>query len=103
VPRSTRGEAGSPTPPFIRAWASRAPGRLLGTGHPAGDFLEAHEWTVLQETEGFLRIHAHLPAQVRNPRGQLFGGFAPTYVDLVAIFAVTTMRELRRDRPLGDV
>ncbi|MGH7857250.1 MAG: PaaI family thioesterase [Candidatus Binatia bacterium] len=75
-------------PAFIRAWASRKPGQLLGKGHPAGDFLEAYEWEVLEETGGFLRIRAHLPAHVRNPRGQLFGGFTPTYVDLVALFTV---------------
>jgi acyl-coenzyme A thioesterase PaaI-like protein len=67
-------------------WATSDPGRLLGKGHPAGDFLEAHAWDVLDEDEGFLRIGAHLPAQVKNPRGQLFGGFTPTYVDMIALF-----------------
>ena len=43
---------------------------------------------MLEESEGGLRIGAHLPAHVRNPRGQLFGGFTPTYVDLVALFTV---------------
>lgn len=75
-------------PPFVRAWLTRQPGQLIGKGHPAGDFLEAYEWTVLEEGEGFLRIRAHVPAHVKNPRGQLFGGFTPTYVDLVALFTV---------------
>jgi acyl-coenzyme A thioesterase PaaI-like protein len=75
-------------PPFARAWLSREPGRLIGRGHPAGDFLEAYEWRVLEEREGFLRIHAHVPAHVKNPRGQIFGGFTPTYIDLVALFTV---------------
>jgi acyl-coenzyme A thioesterase PaaI-like protein len=74
--------------PFVRAWADRKPGQLIGKGHPAGDFLEAYEWTVLEEGPGLLRISAHLPEHVRNPRGQLFGGFTPTYVDLVALFTV---------------
>ena len=74
--------------PFVRAWAERRPGQLIGRGHPAGDFLEAHEWKVLEEGPGLLRIRAHLPEHVRNPRGQLFGGFTPTYVDLVALFTV---------------
>jgi acyl-coenzyme A thioesterase PaaI-like protein len=74
--------------PFARPWLTREPGRLVGRGHPAGDFLEAYEWTVLEEGDGFLRIRAHLPTVVRNPRGQLFGGFTPTYVDLVALFTV---------------
>ncbi len=70
------------------AWAAPEPGRLVGRGHPAGDFLEAWKWTVLEEREGHLRIDAHVPEQVKNPRGQLFGGFTPTYVDLVALFTV---------------
>ena len=76
------------TPPFVRAWASRRPDQLIGKGHPAGDFLEAYDWQLLEEREGFLRIRAHIPQHVRNPRGQLFGGFTPTYVDLVALFTV---------------
>ena len=74
--------------PFVRAWANRRPGQLIGKGHPAGDFLEAYDWTVLEEGPARLRIRAHLPAHVKNPRGQLFGGFTPTYVDLVALFTV---------------
>ena len=77
-----------PDAPFVRAWASRRPGQLIGKGHPAGDFLEAYDWQVLEEAPGRLRIRAHLPEHVRNPRGQLFGGFTPTYVDLVALFRV---------------
>ena len=72
--------------PFARAWAKKEPGRLIGRGHPAGDFLEAHAWRLQAEEPGFLRIQAHVPDHVKNPRGQLFGGFTPTYVDLVALF-----------------
>jgi acyl-coenzyme A thioesterase PaaI-like protein len=82
--RSPRAE----THPLLRAWTSRRPGQLLGKGHPAGDFLEAYDWALLEEGSGLLRIRAHLPTHVRNPRGQLFGGFTPTYVDLVALFTV---------------
>ena len=71
-----------------RAWAPTEPGRLMGRGHPVGDFLEAHEWRIEEEREGYLRLRAHLPKQVRNPRGELFGGFTPTYVDLVALHTV---------------
>lgn len=77
-----------PEAPFVRAWANRQPGQLIGKGHPAGDFLEAYDWKVIEEAPGLLRIRAHLPEHVRNPRGQLFGGFTPTYVDLVALFTV---------------
>jgi acyl-coenzyme A thioesterase PaaI-like protein len=80
--------SGEILPAFLRAWAERRPGQLIGEGHPAGDFLEAYRWKVLHEGVGELRIRAHLPKHVRNPRGQLFGGFTPTYVDLVALFTV---------------
>jgi acyl-coenzyme A thioesterase PaaI-like protein len=80
--------------PLERApWREHEPGRLIGRGHPAGDFLEAWRWQVLEERPGFLRLAAHVPDHVRNPRGQLFGGFTPTYVDLVALF---TFRAGRR-------
>jgi acyl-coenzyme A thioesterase PaaI-like protein len=78
------------TKPFLRAWMNRKPGQLLGKGHPAGDFLEAYEWKVLEESAGVLRIQAHVPQHVKNPRGQLFGGFTPTYVDLIALLTVRT-------------
>jgi acyl-coenzyme A thioesterase PaaI-like protein len=69
-----------------RAWADVPHDRLVGRGHPAGDFLEAYDWEVIERRQGFLRLEVALPAHVRNPRGQLFGGFTPTYVDLVALF-----------------
>lgn len=39
-----------------------------------------------------------MPDRVRNPRGHLFGGFAPTYVDLIALFTLRAgaRREPRR-------
>lgn len=76
--------------PFLRAWMIRKPGQLLSRGHPAGDFLEAYDWKVLEEGTGILRIQAHVPQHVKNPRGQLFGGFTPTYVDLIALLTVRT-------------
>src|SRR3954467_11180527 len=72
----------------FRAWNNPEPGRLLGKGHPAGDFLDAFDWLLLEERPGYLRLEAGLPERVRNPRGQLFGGFTPTYVDLVALRTV---------------
>jgi len=78
--------------PGVRAWVEPPPGRLVGKGHPAGDFLEAWNWEVKEEADGYLLIDAHLPDRVKNPRGQLFGGFTPTYVDLVALFTVRAGR-----------
>jgi acyl-coenzyme A thioesterase PaaI-like protein len=68
-----------------KVFAERPPGRLMGRGHPVGDYLEAYNWELLEERDGFLKLRVHLPPQVRNPRGDLFGGFTPTYVDLVAL------------------
>lgn len=68
-----------------RVFAERPAGRLMGRGHPIGDYLEAYNWELLEERDGFLRVRVHLPKQVRNPRGDLFGGFTPTYVDLIAL------------------
>ena len=48
---------------------------------------------MLDEGDGYVRVSAHLPDHVRNPRGQLFGGFTPTYVDLVALFTVRSRTE----------
>jgi len=77
-------------PPAIeimaRKWRTDDPERMIGRGHPVGDFLEAYDWKVLTERVGFIRLACHLPNQVRNPRGELFGGFTPTYADLVAVF-----------------
>jgi len=87
-------------PPFVMAWTTPEPGRLVGRGHPAGDFLEAWAWEVLEEDVGYLRVSAHLPDHVKNPRGQLFGGFTPTYVDLIALFTARAgpERSAPRDR-----
>lgn len=76
----------APQPSLPMPWATPEPGKLVGRGHPAGDFLEAWAWDVLEEAVGLLRVSAHLPNHVKNPRGQLFGGFTPTYVDLIALF-----------------
>ena len=74
--------------PVARSWTTTEPGRVIGRGHPAGDFLEAWAWDLLEEDEGHIRVLAHLPDHVRNPRGQVFGGFTPTYVDLIALLTV---------------
>ena len=79
-------------------WGNPPPGRLLGKGHPVGDFLEAHEWTVLEEREGFFKVDAHLHDAVKNFQGRLFGGFAPTYVDLISLRTVSAGRDLGERR-----
>ena len=88
-----------------RAWAPTEPDRLMGRGHPVGDFLEAFRWRILEKRSGYLRLAVHLPAQVKNPRGELFGGFTPTYVDLVALHTVRAgeRRETRRWLTTADM
>ena len=83
--------------PMSRPWITTEPGRLIGRGHPAGDFLEAWSWDLVDEGDGYIRVSAHLPKQAKNPRGQLFGGFTPTYVDLIALFTVRS-RALRAEK-----
>jgi acyl-coenzyme A thioesterase PaaI-like protein len=77
-----------PSPASIRAWTSPPPGRVIGRGHVAGDFLEAYNWDLLEERPGLLRVSCQLPDHARNPAGQLFGGFTPTYVDMIALMTI---------------
>lgn len=81
----TDGTAGA-IDPERPPWADVPPGRLVGRGHPTGDFLEAHDWLLVDEAPGLLRVEAHLPAHVLNPMGQLFGGFTGTYVDYISLY-----------------
>lgn len=86
-------EPGDALEPKKHPWRFPAAGRLIGRGHPAGDFLEAWDWKLESEAEGELTVLAHLPDHARNPRGQLFGGFTPTYVDLISLFTVRAGQE----------
>ncbi|MBW2231791.1 MAG: PaaI family thioesterase [Deltaproteobacteria bacterium] len=79
-------------------WGPPEPGKLVGRGHAVGDFLEAYEWDVLEKELGHVRVRAHLPQQVKNPRGQLFGGFTPTYVDFIALHTCRAGRDSRPGR-----
>jgi acyl-coenzyme A thioesterase PaaI-like protein len=72
-------------PDIKRPWFPAPPGRLFGRGQPIAEFLQAYDWSVLAHEPGRYEIEAHLPEHVKNPRGGMFGGFAPTYIDLVAI------------------
>jgi acyl-coenzyme A thioesterase PaaI-like protein len=77
-------------PEYVRAiWRNPLPGRLMGPGHPAGDFLDGPDWRVLEESTGRLVVDVPLVPGVKNFRGQLFGGFAPAYIDLIALRTVS--------------
>lgn len=78
------------TEPTDRPWAATEVGQLVSKGHSAGDVLEAWKWKILDEQRGLLVIEAHLPDRLKNPQGQLFGGFTPTYVDFVSLYTVHT-------------
>lgn len=73
-----------------RPWVETEPGQLIAEGHGAGDILEAFKWQVLEERPGHLVVEVHLPEHLKNPQGQLFGGFTPTYVDMVSLYTVHT-------------
>ncbi len=71
-----------------RPWAASDPEQLVGRGHGAGDILEAWKWRVLERGAGVLVVEAHLPDQLKNPQGQLFGGFTTAYIDFVSLHTV---------------
>ena len=77
------------------------PDRLIAKGHESGDFLEAYDWIVVDEKVDWLRIDAHLPSQVLNPQGQLFGGFTGAYVDMVSLQANRAGPNRRAPRSAG--
>ncbi len=54
------------------------------------NFLGADQWVLQQIGKGQLEVRCHLPEHVLNSAGMLFGGFTPTYVDLIAIWAAMT-------------
>ena len=64
---------------------------FMKPGHCAGDLVEAFDWNVLREEPGLVELDVHLPKHLLNPRGQLFGGFTGTYIDMVAIYTVRTL------------
>jgi len=66
---------------------------FMRPGHSAGDLVEASEWKILREERGLVEVEAHLPYQVLNPRGQLFGGFTGTYVDMISLYTCRTLNE----------
>jgi acyl-coenzyme A thioesterase PaaI-like protein len=79
-----------PVPEYVRAiWNNPQPGRLMGPGHPAGDLLDGPDWRVLEESDGRLVVDVPLVSAVKNFRQQLFGGFAPAYIDLIALRTVS--------------
>lgn len=82
----------------IRQWDTDDPERLVGPGHPVGEYLDAHEWRVLLREPGRLRVRGRLPQRVMNPRGELFGGFTPTYADFFALHVFHAARESQEPR-----
>ena len=83
----------------LKFWSDPEPGRLVGRGHNAGDFLEAYNWTVLETRSGLLRVRAPLPEPLLNPRGELFGGFTPAYVDFMALHTFWAGRDFTPGDP----
>lgn len=95
------------TPDDAAATTQRTPaisvqaGPLLVPSQVASEHLQAHLWTVVEERPGLVRLNAHLPDHLLNPMGQLFGGFTPTYVDLVSLHTCLRHdKETWPDQPL---
>lgn len=58
--------------------------------HNAAQLLGAYDWKILDIRPGRLEVECHLPPAVLNLGGSLFGGFTPTYVDLISIWTCMT-------------
>lgn len=74
-----------------RPFQPTSPAQLVAPGHAAGDILDAPDWRLIRREHGVLEVEADLPDRLKNPQGQLFGGFTPTYVDFVSIFTLQTL------------
>jgi acyl-coenzyme A thioesterase PaaI-like protein len=61
--------------------------------------LDGPDWRIVEEAEGRLVVDVPLVERVKNYRGHLFGGFAPAYVDLIALRTVSAGQSL--DAPHG--
>ncbi len=59
-------------------------------GNSPASYLEAERWQLQKIGPGQLDVQCHLPECVLNSAGMLFGGFTPTYIDLIAIWASMT-------------
>lgn len=73
-------------------WVTHDPKRLVGRGHPIGDFVDAFAWTVLEREPERLRLRVPLPERLCNDRGVLAGGLAAAYLDFVAIHLFQSAR-----------
>lgn len=58
--------------------------------HNAARLLHAYDWQIVDIRPGRLEVHCDLPDEVLNLGGSLFGGFTPTYVDLISIWTCMT-------------
>lgn len=73
-------------------------------------------WNVLAESPGYVKLRVPLLSHLKNRRGQLFGGYTPAYVDMLAyrvarsgsvdgsdsFFATTSMRVDYLEAIIGD-
>lgn len=59
--------------------------------HNAARLLKAYDWKILDIRPGRLEVECGLPDEVLNLGGSLFGGFTPTYVDLISIWTCMTL------------
>jgi acyl-coenzyme A thioesterase PaaI-like protein len=73
-------------------------------------------WNVLAESPGYVKLRVPLLPRLKNRRGQLFGGYTPAYVDMLAyrvarsgtvdgsdsFFATTSMRVDYLEALTGD-
>jgi len=70
----------------MRQQENSATSTRSGAGSPS--HLEEHfdlaNWSILIDEPGRLRVEVPVLPRLRNPRGQLFGGYTPAYADIMA-------------------
>jgi acyl-coenzyme A thioesterase PaaI-like protein len=64
-----------------------------------GAQFDVANWKVISEEPGYVRVEVPLHPWLRNPLGQLFGGFTPSYADMLAFRVARSGDLTSRDAP----
>lgn len=76
-----------------------------GTPSPApmsmiGAHFDVENWKVLSEEPRYIRVEVPLHPRLKNPLGQLFGGFTPAYADMLAARVIRSSDKSLSDSPI---
>jgi acyl-coenzyme A thioesterase PaaI-like protein len=62
-----------------------------------GTHFDVANWKTLAEASGFVRVEIPLLPWLKNPLGQLFGGFTPAFADILAARVVRSGGSIPKD------